>query len=74
MTYHESNHGDLGSKSATRNEFATHADVRRVQKAIEEETIRLASQDGASVLQWAKKLREEGDFVTLKSFSNPPPT
>jgi len=73
MTYHESNRGDLGSKSATRNEFATRADVRHIQKAIEEETIRLASQDGASVLQWAEKLCEEGHFVTLKSFSDPPP-
>lgn len=40
---------------------------------IEEETIRLASQDGASVLEWVKKLREQGHFVELKTSSDMPP-
>jgi hypothetical protein len=33
---------------------------------IEEESIRLAAQDGPSVLEWVAKLREEGHFVSLK--------
>jgi hypothetical protein len=50
MTYMESNLDDLKVKLADRNEFATCADVYRIQKAIEQETICLASQDGASVI------------------------
>jgi hypothetical protein len=51
----------------------TRADVRRVQKTIEEETIRLASQDGPSVLEWVRKLREQGHFVFLKTSSEASP-
>ena len=49
------------------------ADIRRIEKIIEEETIRLASQDGASVLEWVKTLRERGHFVELKTSSDEPP-
>jgi hypothetical protein len=48
--------------------------VYRIQKAIEQETICLASQDGASVLQWVEKLRAEGHYVTLKTSSDPSPS
>lgn len=41
---------------------------------IEEEAIRLASQDGTSVLEWVKKLEAEGHFVILKRSDQPPPT
>ena len=62
-----------GTTSTSRNQFATRADVRRIQKTIEEELIRLAAQDGASVLEWVKQLRERGHFVELKTSAEPPP-
>ncbi|KAE9396990.1 hypothetical protein BT96DRAFT_1038174 [Gymnopus androsaceus JB14] len=40
---------------------------------IEAETIRLASQDGMSVLKWVKDLRSQGHFVHLKTKSDPVP-
>jgi capsular polysaccharide biosynthesis protein len=73
MTYMESNLDDLKIKLADRNEFATRADVYRIQKAIEQETIRLASKDGASVLQWVDNLKEAGHYVTIKTASDPSP-
>ncbi|KAJ8087683.1 hypothetical protein PM082_006518 [Marasmius tenuissimus] len=69
----EENLEELKDGKARRNEFATRADIRRIQKMIEEETIRLASQDGASVLQWVKNLREQGHYVELKTSSDKPP-
>ena len=72
--YMEENINNLQSSQTRRCEFVTHADVRRIEKMIEEETIRLASQDGASVLEWVEKLRERGHFVALKSSSDLPPT
>ncbi|KAJ7645737.1 hypothetical protein B0H17DRAFT_1215974 [Mycena rosella] len=71
--YREGNLDDLRSKRADRRHFATRADIRRIQKMIEEETIRLASGDGASVLAWVQKLRDEGHFVFLKRSDEPPP-
>jgi hypothetical protein len=72
--YHENNLDDTRSSKAHRRHFATRADVRRIQKMIEEEAIRLASQDGTSVLEWVKKLEAEGHFVILKRSDQPPPT
>ncbi|KAJ6616308.1 hypothetical protein B0H10DRAFT_2219529 [Mycena sp. CBHHK59/15] len=72
--YHESNLDDLRSKQADRRHFATRADVRRIEKMIEEETIQLASGDGTSVLEWVKKLREQGHFVFLKRSDEAPPS
>ncbi|KAJ7291853.1 hypothetical protein C8J57DRAFT_1043714, partial [Mycena rebaudengoi] len=60
--YHETNLDSTRSSKANRRHFATCADVRRIQKMIEEEAIRLAAQDGPSVLEWAKKLESEGHF------------
>ena len=40
---------------------------------IEEETICLTSQDGASVLEWVAALRKGGHFVSLKSSSDTSP-
>ncbi|KAJ6632370.1 hypothetical protein B0H10DRAFT_2183124 [Mycena sp. CBHHK59/15] len=62
--YRESNLDDLRSKRADRRHFATRADVRRIEKMIEEETIRLASGDGASVLEW--DMGFEGPDLELK--------
>jgi len=41
---------------------------------IEEETVRLASQDGASVLKWVQTLQERGHYVAFKSSSDDPPS
>ncbi|KAJ7732434.1 hypothetical protein B0H16DRAFT_1328742, partial [Mycena metata] len=60
--YRESNLDHLRSKKANRRHFVTRADIRRIQKMIEEETIRLASGDGASVLEWVNNLRAQGHF------------
>ncbi|KAJ7154347.1 hypothetical protein C8R43DRAFT_885158 [Mycena crocata] len=64
--YREENLDDLRSKKKNRRHLVTRADIRRIQKMIEEETIRLASGDGASVLEWVSKLKEAGHFVFLK--------
>ena len=41
---------------------------------IEEETVRLATQDGASVLKWVETLRAHNHYVKIKTSSdNPPP-
>ncbi|KAJ7783904.1 hypothetical protein DFH07DRAFT_764281 [Mycena maculata] len=60
--YHESNISETRSKKAHQRDFATQADVRRIQKMIEEESIQLAAQDGPSVLEWVDRLRKEGHF------------
>ena len=39
------------------NDFIMLADIRRIEKAIEAETIRLERDDGKSVFLWAEKLR-----------------
>ncbi|KAF5342494.1 hypothetical protein D9611_001695 [Ephemerocybe angulata] len=65
--YREENIEYLKSSTAIRAEFATRADVRRIQRSIKEETIRLAPTDGASVLEWARQLRDDGHFVFLKT-------
>jgi len=52
----EENINNLQSGQTCCCKFVTHADVCRIEKMIEEETIRLASQDGASVLEWVEKL------------------
>lgn len=52
--------------------FCTRADIRRVEKMIEEETIRLAPSDGASVLKWIEVLEERDCFVKLKARNDPP--
>ncbi|KAH6914608.1 hypothetical protein BKA70DRAFT_1093747, partial [Coprinopsis sp. MPI-PUGE-AT-0042] len=56
-----------------RNAFCTAADVRRIQKSIEAEMVRLAKQDGPSVVAWVQKLRAAGHYVFLKSRSDAPP-
>lgn len=56
-----------------RNEFITAADVRRIQKDIEAETIRLDDRDGQSVLNWVENLRSRGELLGFKSSSDAPP-
>lgn len=71
--YSEENYKNSRNSHARRREFATRADVRRIQKMIEEEMIRLASEDGASVLAWAERLKEQGHYVFLKRSDEAPP-
>lgn len=71
--YTEENLGNLKADGARRSEFCTRADIRRIEKMIEEETVRLASQDGESVLKWVKVLRERGHYVEIKTSSDQPP-
>ena len=40
---------------------------------IEEETVRLAPQDGASVLKWVETLRARGYYLEIKTSSDEPP-
>ncbi|KAJ7029405.1 hypothetical protein C8F04DRAFT_962988, partial [Mycena alexandri] len=61
--YHERNLDKTRSAQAHRRDFVTRADVRRIQKIIEEESIRLAAQDGPSVLEWVEKLKDAGHFT-----------
>ncbi|KAF6763546.1 hypothetical protein DFP72DRAFT_1136120 [Ephemerocybe angulata] len=46
QVYDERNRSQLQSGQSSRNHFVTRADVRRIEKAIEQETIRLEKQDG----------------------------
>jgi len=41
---------------------------------IEEETVRLATQDGASVLKWVETLHARGHYVEVKTSSDEPPS
>ena len=41
---------------------------------IKQESVRLATQDGPSVLKWVEKLRAEGAHVAIKTSSDPSPS
>lgn len=56
-----------------RDELITLADVRRIEKAIEAETIRLDHDDGKSVFLWAKRLRASDSLLGFKSCACPVP-
>jgi hypothetical protein len=71
--YDESNVENLRNHGVAQNDFITCADIRRIQKGIEEETIRLAKQDGASILKWVEKLKSDGHYVFIKTSAGPPP-
>lgn len=51
----------------------TRADVRRIEKAIEQEKVRLAPGDGESVMLWVERLKKEGHHVFLKTSLDAPP-
>ncbi|KAJ3506163.1 hypothetical protein NLJ89_g7021 [Agrocybe chaxingu] len=71
--YTEDNLSKLKEEGSRRSQFCTRADVRRIEKIIEEETVQLASQDGPSVLKWVENLRERGHYVEIKTSSDQPP-
>ncbi|KAF8233794.1 hypothetical protein L208DRAFT_1377167 [Tricholoma matsutake] len=62
MMYMESNLDDLKVKLADCNEFGMCTNVYCIQKAIEQETICLASQDSTSIMQWVDNLKEAGYY------------
>ncbi|KAF8149018.1 hypothetical protein BJ912DRAFT_831475, partial [Pholiota molesta] len=59
--------------TAHRNDYATLADVRRIEKLIEAEGIWFDKDDGASVAKWAERLREEDGLLGFKSRRCPVP-
>jgi len=71
--YTEGNLKNLQEQGSQRSEFVTRADVRRLEKMIEQETVRLAAQDGESVLKWVGILRAQGHYVELKTSVQDPP-
>jgi hypothetical protein len=71
--YTEDKVSNLKSGNAHCSEFVMHANVYRIKKIIEEETVQLLFQDGASMLEWVRNLQEQGHFVEFKSSSDPPP-
>ena len=56
-----------------RNDFIVLADVRRIEKAIEAEDIRLDRDDGKSAFHWAEKLRASQSLLCFKSRACPAP-
>ena len=71
--YTEENLGNLKVEGTQRSEFCTRAVVRRIEKRIEEETIRLATQDSESVLRWVNVLQARGHYILIKTSNNEPP-
>ncbi|KAJ6527305.1 hypothetical protein DFH09DRAFT_935668, partial [Mycena vulgaris] len=59
---------------ANRAEFIELRDIRRIQKDIEAETVRLHPDDGLSTLRWVSNLRAKGHLLGFKSKSDPPPS
>jgi hypothetical protein len=49
------------------------ADIRRIEKAIESETIRLDKDDGTSIFKWVDKIRAANSLLGFKSGACPVP-
>lgn len=65
---------DLDSNAvASRTEFIQLRDVRRIEKDIEAESVRLHPDDGLSTVLWVEKLRAKGWLLGFKSKADPPP-
>ncbi|KAJ6496886.1 hypothetical protein DFH09DRAFT_854266, partial [Mycena vulgaris] len=58
---------------AARTEFIELRDIRRIEKEIEAETVRLHPDDGQSTLQWVERLRLKGHLLGFKSKTDPVP-
>lgn len=63
----------METRPASRDEFVQMADILRIQKLLEKETIRLHSNDGLSSLKWIEALKKDGSILAFKSSSDPPP-
>ncbi|KAJ7092325.1 hypothetical protein B0H15DRAFT_777313 [Mycena belliarum] len=62
-----------GDAVAARTEFIQLRDIRRIEKDIEAETVRLNPDDGLSTLQWVRNLEAKGHLLGFKSKSDTPP-
>src|SRR3954447_76941 len=62
-------HNSINEAPVRHNEFVTLADIRRIQKDIEAEVIRLDPDDGRSTAKWAEDLRSDGCLLAYKSKS-----
>ncbi|KAJ7340844.1 hypothetical protein DFH08DRAFT_619576, partial [Mycena albidolilacea] len=62
-----------GKTSAARNDFIQLWDIRRIEKAIEAESVRLHPDDGQSTLRWVEKLRAEDKLLGFTAKSDLPP-
>ncbi|KAJ7282530.1 hypothetical protein C8J57DRAFT_1554562 [Mycena rebaudengoi] len=62
-----------GNSVAARTEFIQLRDIRRIQKEIEAENIRLAPDDGLSTQRWVEILRTKSHLLGFKSKLDPPP-
>ncbi|KAJ7776084.1 hypothetical protein B0H14DRAFT_3508317 [Mycena olivaceomarginata] len=62
-----------GTEAAARAEDRTLRDIRRIEKAIEAESVRLHPDDGQSTLRWVEKLRAEDKLLGFKAKSDLPP-
>ncbi|KAJ7079162.1 hypothetical protein B0H15DRAFT_788380, partial [Mycena belliarum] len=62
-----------GTQVATRSEFIQLSDIRRIEKQIEAEAVRLHPDDGISTLRWVENLRAKGHLLGFKSKADPPP-
>ncbi|KJA13627.1 hypothetical protein HYPSUDRAFT_117863, partial [Hypholoma sublateritium FD-334 SS-4] len=58
-----------GVGRASRNDFILKGDIRRIEKEIEAETVRLDPDDGKSLFRWADKLRSMDALLGFKSIS-----
>lgn len=58
---------------ASRNDFVQLRDIRRIEKDIEAETVRLHPDDGQSTLKWVERLRAKGHVLGFKAKSDLPP-
>lgn len=56
-----------------RNDFAVLADVRRIEKAVQAELVRLDKDDALSVFKWVNKLRDGDSLLGFKSRTCPVP-
>ncbi|KAF7371682.1 hypothetical protein MVEN_00024400 [Mycena venus] len=64
---------DENGAVASRNDFIQLRDIRRIEKAIEAESVRLDPDDGQSTLKWVERLQSQGALLGFKAKSDPPP-
>ncbi|KAJ7468311.1 hypothetical protein B0H11DRAFT_2306036, partial [Mycena galericulata] len=58
---------------AERTEFIELRDIRRIEKEIEAEAVRLHPDDGQSTMRWVENLRNKGHLLGFKSKIDPVP-
>ncbi|KAJ7210954.1 hypothetical protein C8J57DRAFT_1097961 [Mycena rebaudengoi] len=62
-----------GTAVAARSEFIQLRDIRRIEKKLEAENVRLHPDDGRSTLLWVENLRAKDHLLGFKSKTDPPP-